>query len=97
MRRRSPSPGQVAAANRRMRSGPVPEVQGPFINAPVWTWEIPLYFWFGGIAAGSAFVALACDLEGDERSARIARHVALGAVAPAPLLLIGDLGRPSGS
>ena len=28
---------------------------------------MPLYFWFGGIAAGSSFVALACDLAGDER------------------------------
>src|SRR5213075_202334 len=68
--------------------------QGPIINAPVWTWEIPLYFWFGGIAAGSSFVALACDLSGDEDSARIARMVALAALAPSPPLLIMDLGRP---
>src|SRR5207245_5498257 len=40
------------------------------------------------------FMALACDVAGDHRSAAIARKVALGAVAPAPLLLIGDLGRP---
>jgi formate-dependent nitrite reductase membrane component NrfD len=60
----------------------------------VWTWEVPLYFWFGGMAAGSSFVALACDLAGDERSARIARMVALGALVPAPPLLILDLGRP---
>ena len=52
------------------------------------------YFWFGGMASGSAFVALACDAAGDHRSAAIARKVALGAVAPAPVLLIADLGRP---
>jgi uncharacterized protein YqgC (DUF456 family) len=46
------------------------------------------------MAAGSSFVALACDLAGDHRSARIARRVALGALAPAPALLILDLGRP---
>ena len=40
------------------------------MKAPVWTWEVPLYFWTGGIASGSAFVALACDLAGDHRSAR---------------------------
>jgi formate-dependent nitrite reductase membrane component NrfD len=90
-----PQPGEVAEANRRMRTGPVPPtLQGPFIKPPVWTWEVPLYVWLGGIASGSSFVALACDLAGDERSARTARGVALGAVIPAPLLLIADLGRP---
>jgi formate-dependent nitrite reductase membrane component NrfD len=90
-----PAPGLVAAASRRMRSASIPELHGPFIHPPVWTWEIPLYFWLGGVASGSAFTALACDAAGDHRSAAIARKVALGAVAPAPLLLIGDLGRPT--
>jgi formate-dependent nitrite reductase membrane component NrfD len=89
-----PAPGQVAAANRRMRSAPVSDIHGPFIHAPVWSWEVPLYFWFGGMASGAGFVALACDVAGDHRSAAIARKVALGAVTPAPVLLIGDLGRP---
>ncbi len=89
-----PAPGQVAAANRRMRGAPVSDIHGPFIHAPVWSWEVPLYFWFGGMASGAGFVALACDVAGDHRSAAIARKVALGAVAPAPVLLIGDLGRP---
>jgi formate-dependent nitrite reductase membrane component NrfD len=89
-----PAPGQVAAANRRMRSAPVSDIHGPFIHAPVWSREVPLYFWFGGMASGAGFVSLACDVAGDHRSAAIARKVALGAVAPAPVLLIGDLGRP---
>jgi formate-dependent nitrite reductase membrane component NrfD len=55
---------------------------------------VPLYFWFGGIAAGSSFVALACDIAGDERSARIARKVSLAALGPSPPLLVLDLGRP---
>jgi hypothetical protein len=85
----------VAAAARRARTGDVPEiVQGPVMKPPVWTWEVPLYFWFGGIAAGSSFVALACDLAGDHRSAAVARKVALGALMPSPPLLILDLGRP---
>jgi hypothetical protein len=84
----------IAQANRRMRSTPVPEVNGPFIKGPVWTWEVPLYFWVGGVASGSAFVAAACDAANDRRSARIARKVALGSVLPAPALLIADLGRP---
>jgi formate-dependent nitrite reductase membrane component NrfD len=70
-------------------------VQGPVIKAPVWTWEVPLYFWFGGVAAGSSFVALACDLAGDHRAAVVARRVAIAAVVPSPPLLILDLGRPA--
>jgi hypothetical protein len=85
----------IERAAREARSGPLPEViQGPVINAPVWTWEVPLYFWFGGMAAGSSFVALACDLAGDEDSARVARKVAVAALLPSPPLLIMDLGRP---
>jgi formate-dependent nitrite reductase membrane component NrfD len=89
-----PAPGQIAVANRRMRSAPVGEIHGPFIHAPVWEWQVPLYFWVGGMASGSAFVALACDAAGDHRSAAIARKVALGLVTSAPPLLIADLGRP---
>jgi hypothetical protein len=85
----------VREAARRARGGELgDEVQGPVMKPPVWTWEVPLYFWFGGIAAGSSFVALACDLAGDERSAATARKVALAALGPSPVLLILDLGRP---
>jgi hypothetical protein len=70
-------------------------IHGPMMKPPVWTWEVPLYFWFGGIAAGSSFVALACDISGDHRSAQTARKVALAALLPSPPLLIMDLGRPA--
>ena len=87
---------QVADAARRARSGPEPEgIIGPIINPSVWTWEVPLYFWFGGMAAGASFVAFACDLAGDHRSARVARKVSLGALVPSPVLLVLDLGRPA--
>jgi formate-dependent nitrite reductase membrane component NrfD len=90
-----PDPGEVAAAGLRMRSETTPEpVHGPVIHAPVWTWEVPLYFWFGGVASGASFAALAADIAGDEASARVARKVALATVLPAPPLLIADLGRP---
>ena len=85
----------VAEAAHRARTSREPDqVIGPMMNPAVWTWEVPAYFWFGGIAAGSSFVALACDLSGDHRSARIARRVALGALVPSPPLLVVDLGRP---
>jgi formate-dependent nitrite reductase membrane component NrfD len=88
--------GTDYAAERRERGEPgaLDGVAPGMMKPPVWTWEIPLYFWTGGIAAGSSFVALACDLSGDHRSARVARLVSLGALAPSPALLILDLGRP---
>lgn len=89
-----PDPGEVSAANRRMRAAPMPDVRGPFLKAPVWSWEVPLYFWAGGVASGAAFVAVACDAAGDEGAAVIARRVALGAAVPCPVLLVADLGRP---
>jgi hypothetical protein len=91
-----PGDGEVAAAARRMRGGrevPVPAL-GPFINPPVWTWEVPVYFWFGGMATGSSFAALAADVAGDHRAAALARKVTLAAVLPCAPLLILDLGRP---
>ena len=84
------------AAGRPQPAEEVPErIVGPMMKPPVWTWEVPLYFWFGGIAAGSSFVALACDLTGDHRSAAAARKVAVAALLPSPPLLILDLGRPA--
>jgi formate-dependent nitrite reductase membrane component NrfD len=78
-------------------TGEMPPLDGVgrgMLHAPVWTWEVPLYFWFGGIASGAAFVAFACDLAGDHRTARLARLVSLGTVGPCAPLLIMDLGRP---
>ncbi|HEX8102957.1 MAG TPA: NrfD/PsrC family molybdoenzyme membrane anchor subunit, partial [Solirubrobacteraceae bacterium] len=92
--RAEPRPGQVAAAARRARGGPRPgPVDGPFIHGPVWSWAVPAYFWAGGAASGAAFMAVACDTAGHHAEAVIARRVALGVVALAPPLLIGDLGR----
>jgi hypothetical protein len=88
---------QVAAAARRMRGGAESpaDVRGPIMHAAVWTWEVPLYFWFGGIASGSSFVALACDAVGDRESAAMARRVTLAAAVPTAPLLVMDLGRPA--
>ncbi|MBV8954326.1 MAG: polysulfide reductase NrfD [Solirubrobacterales bacterium] len=94
--RRAGDDREVRAAARRMRGGAQPPdtIQGPFIHPAVWTWEVPLYFWFGGIATGSAFVGLAADITGERDAATIARRVALAAVAPCAPLLVLDLGRP---
>jgi hypothetical protein len=87
--------GYAAERPAHGEPGPMTDVAPGMMKPPVWTWEVPVYFWTGGIAAGSSFVALACDLAGDHRSARLARLVALGALVPSPPLLIKDLGRPA--
>jgi formate-dependent nitrite reductase membrane component NrfD len=84
-------------AGRERAVGETPPLDGvghAMMKPPVWTWEVPLYFWTGGIASGSAFVAFACDVAGDHRAAALARKVALAALIPSPPLLVLDLGRP---
>jgi DMSO reductase anchor subunit len=66
----------------------------PVLKEPVWTWEIPWYFFFGGLAGASSVLSLAARLAGNERLARRALLVALGGAAASPVLLIMDLGRP---
>jgi hypothetical protein len=79
--------------------GPIPRKPGyyghPVIKPPVWTWEIPLYFFFGGIAGMSAVIALAALLFHQVDLARAAMWLAAiaGAIL-SPILLIMDLGRP---
>jgi hypothetical protein len=67
----------------------------PLLKGPVWTWEIPTYFFVGGAAGASSMIALAAQLTGaDETLVRDARWIAcIGATLSAPLL-IADLGRP---
>jgi formate-dependent nitrite reductase membrane component NrfD len=84
-------------AGKDRELGETPPLDGighGMMKAPVWTWEVPAYFWTGGMAAGSAFVAFACDVAGDHRAAALSRKVALGALAVSPPLLVLDLGRP---
>ncbi|HEV7806210.1 MAG TPA: NrfD/PsrC family molybdoenzyme membrane anchor subunit [Solirubrobacteraceae bacterium] len=67
----------------------------PVLNGPVWTWEVPAYFFAGGMAGASAPLALAASLRGNDRLARAATVVALAGVAVSPPLLVADLGRPA--
>lgn len=67
----------------------------PLLKPPVWTWEVPTYFFVGGAAGAAAVLAAAAQLtSGDEELVRDARQIAAaGALLSAPLL-IADLGRP---
>ena len=67
----------------------------PVLAEPVWTWEIPMYFFTGGLAGASAGLALAAGLAGNDKLARRAWLNAQAAIAANPLLLISDLGRPA--
>ena len=67
----------------------------PLLKPPVWTWEIPTYFFIGGAAGAAAVIGAAAQLTGeDEKLVRDARWIAaIGANVSTPLL-IADLGRP---
>src|SRR5207248_2311525 len=66
--------------------------------APEWTWYVIIYFFLGGIAGGSYFIAALIDLFGepeDHALARIGYFVAFPAVLLCAPLLILDLTRPA--
>jgi DMSO reductase anchor subunit len=66
----------------------------PVIKPPVWTWEIPTYFFTGGLGGASATFALAADLAGNRELGRRSWLIALAGLAVSPLLLTSDLGKP---
>jgi hypothetical protein len=66
----------------------------PVLKEPVWTAEVPIYFYFGGLAGVSAGLAYLSGLRGEELLARRAWATALGGLTVSPALLISDLGRP---
>ena len=69
----------------------------PLLKPPVWTWEIPVYFFVGGIAGAAAVIAAAAQFGGggDAGLARDAKWMAAIGALISPLLLISDLGRPA--
>ena len=66
----------------------------PVLKEPVWTWEIPAYFFTGGLAGASSVLSLSAKLFGNEKLSRTALYVGAAADAVSPLLLVSDLGRP---
>ncbi len=68
-----------------------------FTTGPHWGWYIALYFFFGGLAGGSYFLAALIDLFGrreDRPLAQIGYYIAFPCVALSGLLLTMDLGKP---
>lgn len=65
------------------------------LKPPVWTWEVPSYFFIGGAAGASAVIAAAAQISGaDEDLVRDARWIAAAGANLSTPLLIADLGRP---
>ncbi|HEU4657381.1 MAG TPA: NrfD/PsrC family molybdoenzyme membrane anchor subunit [Capillimicrobium sp.] len=97
----SPGAARRRGASRSITTG-IGEAPGrdsyygqPVINHPVWTWEIPVYFFTGGLAGAAAPLAFVAGVRGEDRLAKrmsVAAVVFGGMMSPA--LLIADLGVP---
>jgi formate-dependent nitrite reductase membrane component NrfD len=91
--------GVVAGKGVDVAGGPIPRKPGYYgqavVKPPVWTWEIPVYFFFGGMAGMSAVIACGAVIFHYLDLARTAMWIAsiAGAIL-SPILLIMDLGRP---
>lgn len=94
------------AAGERATPDPVaghPHIQGhasyyglPALKPPVWTWEVPLYFFIGGIAGVSSCIGFVAHIfQTTPALVRVALWVGLVGAFICPMLLIADLGRPS--
>jgi Polysulphide reductase, NrfD len=90
--------GFVTGRGVDVANGPIPRKPGyygqPVVRPPVWTWEIPVYLFVGGLGGMSAVIALGALLFHHFDVARMAMWVATIASVLSPVLLILDLGRP---
>src|SRR3954471_11947345 len=67
----------------------------PLLKAPVWTWEVPVYFFVGGAAGAAALIANVATWTGTTGTlARDARWIAAAGGPISAGLLTADLGRP---
>ena len=103
LRREAQRKGVVSGQGVDVADGPTPRKIAPgqagyygepVVRPPVWTWEIPVYFFVGGLAGMAAVIAAASALFHHPDVARPAMYVAAIGVVLSPILLILDLGRP---
>ena len=91
--------GVVPGKGVDVAGGPIPRKPGyygqPVVKPPVWTWEIPIYFFMGGIAGMAAVIVSGAIIFHHVDLARAAMWVAcIAGTILSPVLLIMDLGRP---
>lgn len=69
----------------------------PVLKAPVWSWEIPLYYYVGGASGATLALGAAALVDGSgelHRMMRRCRWIAMLGCSLSGVLLIDDLGRP---
>src|SRR5215831_6911750 len=90
--------GVVTGRGVDVGGGPIPRKPGyygqPVVRPPVWTWEIPIYLFVGGLGGMSAVIAFGAMLFHHFDIVRTGMWVAAVASVLSPILLILDLGRP---
>jgi formate-dependent nitrite reductase membrane component NrfD len=99
IRREAEATGRVDGRGIRPGGAPLPAEPSyhglPLLKPPVWTWEIPTYFFVGGAAGAAAVIGFAARVGGgNERLVRDARFIAAAGGALSGVLLVADLGRP---
>jgi formate-dependent nitrite reductase membrane component NrfD len=98
LREEASAKGIASGRGLDVAGGPIPRRPGyygqPVVRPPVWTWEIPIYLFIGGLGGMSAVIALGALLFHQFDVARSAMWVAAIASVLSPILLILDLGRP---
>ena len=66
----------------------------PILKEPVWKWQIPAYFFAGGIGGASGTLSGLALLTGHERLGKVSSYVGAAGDVLSPAFLITDLGRP---
>src|SRR5215471_20697395 len=71
LREEAAQTGKVQAAGAVPAGSPIPQDAPavgyhnlPLLKAPTWTWQVPLYFFAGGVAGTSALIALLAHVSG---------------------------------
>jgi hypothetical protein len=98
LREQAWSKGIVGERGVDVAGGPIPRKAGyygqPVIKPPVWSWEIPVYFFVGGLAGMAAVIAFTALLFHHVDLAGSAIGLAAAGAILSPILLVLDLGRP---
>ena len=98
LRKEAWTKGVVTGDGVDVAGGPILRKPGyygqPVVRPPVWTWEIPVYLFVGGLGGMSAVIALGALLFHHFDVMRTAMWLAAIASIISPILLTLDLGRP---
>jgi hypothetical protein len=90
--------GVVAGRGVDIAGGPIPCKPGyygqPVLKSPVWSWEVPVYFFIGGLSGMAAAISLAAFVFHRADIGTTAIRVAATGAILSPILLTMDLGRP---